>query len=47
MINLIPRGTIIPTKKSQIFSTAVDNQPSGESPRDILSYRVYALFQQS
>ncbi|KAF9784635.1 heat shock protein 70 family [Thelephora terrestris] len=28
MTKLIPRGTVIPTRKSQIFSTAADNQPT-------------------
>ncbi len=27
MTNIIPRGTTVPTKKTQTFSTAVDNQP--------------------
>jgi heat shock protein 5 len=28
MTKLIPRNSVVPTKKSQIFSTAVDNQPT-------------------
>ena len=30
MIKIIPRNTTIPTKKSEVFSTAVDNQPNVE-----------------
>lgn len=30
MAKLIPRNTVVPTKKSQIFSTAADNQPTGQ-----------------
>jgi heat shock protein 5 len=28
MTKIIPRNTVVPTKKSQVFSTNVDNQPS-------------------
>jgi heat shock protein 5 len=28
MNKIIPRNTLIPTKKSQVFSTAADNQPT-------------------
>ena len=28
MAKIIPRNTLIPTKKSQVFSTAADNQPT-------------------
>merc|ERR1739843_50850 len=29
-MGIIPRNTTIPTKKSEVFSTAVDNQPNVE-----------------
>ena len=28
MTKIIPRNSVVPTKKSQIFSTASDNQPT-------------------
>jgi len=31
MTRLIPRNTAIPTKKSQVFSTAADGQPAIEA----------------
>jgi len=30
MTKVIPRNTTVPTKKSEVFSTAVDNQPNVE-----------------
>jgi molecular chaperone DnaK (HSP70) len=40
MTKVIPRNTVIPTKKTQIFSTAGDNQPSGGSEALQLHYHI-------